>query len=220
MLHPGDSFLAAIGTPRVVRQVPDSTSAALVIECSYPPGLAPAAFHSHPGADESCIVLSGEMSVTVGWHGTPRLYRAGESWHVPAGVPHQVNNVSDEIGTYNWSTAPGDVMQSYAAMELLLPNNAKLAVGRLLRLAEDLWRGVESLTEDVGGTEQVLIAAAFLDAHPEAMRSVLPEEIHTLALAALANYATSQGLSLPALTDDAIRAALLDPPTREESPVE
>lgn len=48
-------------------------------------------WHYHPG-DLWVIVLSGELTEERGCGGAPTVYRAGQAFHEPAGVVHQVTN--------------------------------------------------------------------------------------------------------------------------------
>lgn len=51
--------------------------------------------HTHPG-DEVAYVMEGQLQLTVEGQ-APRLVKAGESFTVPAGVPHDAHN--DGAGT-------------------------------------------------------------------------------------------------------------------------
>jgi len=66
------------------------------------PGMT-AARHTHPGL-ESAYVLEGEGDLTVEGKGT-RHIKAGDSFEIPAGTPHELKNASSErpikvISTY------------------------------------------------------------------------------------------------------------------------
>lgn len=62
----------------------------LALEVSYPPG-ASTPSHRHPEtAFVFAYVLSGEIESVVDEE-TPRIYRAGESWHETPGAHHRVS---------------------------------------------------------------------------------------------------------------------------------
>jgi quercetin dioxygenase-like cupin family protein len=58
--------------------------------------------HLHPSQAERFEVLEGEAKTIIG--GTERLYEAGETFEVPAGVPHQMG--SDIPTRMRWEVRP------------------------------------------------------------------------------------------------------------------
>lgn len=60
--------------------------------------------HYHPWQDENFLVLDGELTVFMNNH--KRIYRAGESFHIPRGTVHSMWNASDGITTMNWQVRP------------------------------------------------------------------------------------------------------------------
>jgi quercetin dioxygenase-like cupin family protein len=75
---------------------PDKEFVLLSIE--WPPGsISP--LHTHPG-DEYGTVIAGTYAVKQG-NGEWKTYKAGEAWHVPAGVVHESKNTTFGTKTMN-----------------------------------------------------------------------------------------------------------------------
>ncbi len=56
--------------------------------------MATVARHTHPGVEMGCLI-AGEGTLTV--QGAPeRTIKVGDSWAIPAGVPHSLRNTSNE----------------------------------------------------------------------------------------------------------------------------
>lgn len=60
--------------------------------------------HYHPAQDEDFIVMEGVLSVKM--NGVPRLYKAGEQFHVPQGTVHSMWNASASQTVINWQVRP------------------------------------------------------------------------------------------------------------------
>lgn len=75
--------------------------------------------HYHPFQEEDFIVLEGELTVRMNNH--TRIYRMGESFHIPRGTIHSMWNASAVVTAINWQVRPA--MQT----EYLLETSAGLA---------------------------------------------------------------------------------------------
>jgi quercetin dioxygenase-like cupin family protein len=65
--------------------VPGSTYEAVFATAELPAGVA-IGRHSHPGTEQGAVI-EGEVTLMV--EGQPdKVYKAGESWLIPAGAPH------------------------------------------------------------------------------------------------------------------------------------
>ncbi|WP_276479501.1 cupin domain-containing protein [Paraflavitalea pollutisoli] len=60
--------------------------------------------HYHPYQEEDFLVLEGELTVCM--NNRTRIYRAGESFHIPRGTIHSMWNASEGITAMNWQVRP------------------------------------------------------------------------------------------------------------------
>lgn len=97
----GERLMLTSGESLVIRS---STEDALEVEVTYAPGGSAPPKHLHPVQDERFAVLEGELRTRVGGKESDRV--KGESFEVPAGVPHQMWNPGTEPARVLWVTAP------------------------------------------------------------------------------------------------------------------
>lgn len=106
MAHPGEELIDPIRGQRIVfRRAGKETNGELVeVEAFYQPtSVAPPA-HLHPQQEERFQVLSG--SITARLNGQENIYRAGETFCIPAGVAHEMWNGSEAETHLLWQTRP------------------------------------------------------------------------------------------------------------------
>lgn len=60
--------------------------------------------HYHPLQDEDFTVLEGELTVLIDQ--AKRIYRVGESFHIPKGTIHSMWNATDSRTLMNWQVRP------------------------------------------------------------------------------------------------------------------
>ncbi len=125
---------------RIVRPSAETGGELLELEASYAPHSPRPPEHLHPQQDERFEVLAGEFRACVG--GVERMYRAGDVFEIPAGVPHWMHNVSDGVGRLNWQVRPAlrsqELLETFFAMaDSASTRRSKLsrfiALARLLR---------------------------------------------------------------------------------------
>lgn len=113
-----DMHRPAKGRLKIVRSGADTGGEVLELEATYGPRSARPPEHFHPRQDERFTILQGEFRASVG--GVERTYRAGDTFEIPAGVPHWMHNVSDEEGRLNWQVRPAlrtqELLQTFFAM--------------------------------------------------------------------------------------------------------
>jgi quercetin dioxygenase-like cupin family protein len=95
--------------------------------------------HLHPGHDETCYVLEGELLLHL--NGVERTAGAGAAVCVPRGVPHAFL-VTSEVARSVWVVTPGEAMEAFirqagdAAQSRTLPP-AEIDIARLLAAGEN-----------------------------------------------------------------------------------
>ena len=105
MATKGNMFTNPDGGQLVFRQTTDDTGGALVeVEVTYQPhsDLPPA--HYHPQQEETFSILKGEMTTVI--NGVERVYKAGETFVVPAETPHQMHNAGAQEAQVRWQVRP------------------------------------------------------------------------------------------------------------------
>lgn len=103
MAYAGQEILGHDGFRlRLVRTAPDTGGELLEMEASYPGtgGMPPE--HMHPRQEETFEVRDGAMRTII--DGVERTYRAGESFVVPAGTPHQM--AAEGPARVRWEVRP------------------------------------------------------------------------------------------------------------------
>lgn len=68
------------------------------------PGSLPPSPHFHPAQTEDFRVEQGELHVRMA--GATRVYRQGETLHIPAGVVHSMWNAGRQVAVVHWETRP------------------------------------------------------------------------------------------------------------------
>ena len=106
MVKAGDEVVFPDSGQRIIfRQTAADTAGALLeVESVLPVGSERPMPHYHPQQEEHFTVLSGTVRVSLG--GEERIYGSGESFVVPAGVVHEMNNGGDEEARINWQIRP------------------------------------------------------------------------------------------------------------------
>lgn len=82
----------------------DTNGELLDMEAYYRPHSPMPPEHFHPRQHERFQVVHGEYRAKIG--GDERVYRAGDAFEIPAGVPHWMHNVSEEPGQLLWQVRP------------------------------------------------------------------------------------------------------------------
>jgi quercetin dioxygenase-like cupin family protein len=101
----GDDIRDEQGYGLIFRQTARETNGELLeMEAFYRPASAAPPLHYHPRQAEHFEVLGGAFQVTRG--GETVVYKAGDTFDVPAGIPHAMHNVSCETGHLLWQTRP------------------------------------------------------------------------------------------------------------------
>ncbi|MCW5899323.1 MAG: cupin domain-containing protein [Flavobacteriales bacterium] len=88
----------------ILRGGEDTGGELLVMRSTLRPGSLPPSPHFHPAQREDFRVEQGE--ITVRMEGASRVYRKGETLHIPAGVVHNMWNAGREVAVVHWETRP------------------------------------------------------------------------------------------------------------------
>jgi quercetin dioxygenase-like cupin family protein len=136
MVKVGTTILDAEGYGLIFCKTAHETDGELLeMEAFYQPGSKKPPLHYHPSQEENFQVLAGEFKVQVG--DESRVYRAGEAFHIPKGLPHSMHNISAEKGHLLWKTRPA--LNSEGFFEKVWGmengNGAQNGIGKVLRLA-------------------------------------------------------------------------------------
>jgi mannose-6-phosphate isomerase-like protein (cupin superfamily) len=111
---PGDMFLVMADV--VTFRVPSAASDGRVMvgEIAVPVGGGPPPLHVHV-PDEVFHVIEGEVTVFTGdpEDARPTLLHAGETKHVPGGVPHTFRNFGDKPARVLLTFSPGEMMERF-----------------------------------------------------------------------------------------------------------
>jgi quercetin dioxygenase-like cupin family protein len=87
---------------RFLQIVAETDGELLVMEASYSGDGSMPPMHFHPQQAERFEILEGSMRTIV--DGEERVYGQGETFEVPAGIPHQMG--TDEPTTMRWEVRP------------------------------------------------------------------------------------------------------------------
>jgi quercetin dioxygenase-like cupin family protein len=136
MVKAGNQIMDAEGYGLIFRKTAQDTNGDLLeMDAFYRPHGEKPPLHFHPSQAEQFQVLAGSFQVQLG--DQSRVYQAGESFQVPAGVPHAMHNIADEKGHLLWQTRPAlkseEFFEKMWGMELA--EGSKKGLGRILRLA-------------------------------------------------------------------------------------
>jgi quercetin dioxygenase-like cupin family protein len=82
----------------------DTNGDLLEMEVVYKPNSEKPPEHFHPNQEERFEVLAGAFRASI--DGKPRVYEVGETFTVPPGAAHWMQNVSEDEGRMNWQTRP------------------------------------------------------------------------------------------------------------------
>lgn len=88
----------------IVACAADTDGALLTMDATFPPASVRPPSHVHPLQAEHFTVLEGSLNVVLA--GEQRHVRAGESFDVPAGVPHAMWNGGEAPARAQWETRP------------------------------------------------------------------------------------------------------------------
>lgn len=103
MAHAGQVFEPYEGfSLRLVQTGAETDGELLEMEAAYPANSILPPSHFHPRQTERFTVLEGRMRTVV--DGVERDYEAGETFEVPAGVPHQM--AADLPSRMRWEVRP------------------------------------------------------------------------------------------------------------------
>ena len=102
MVHVGQELTGSGNILRFIRTAAETDGELLEMESTYREGAPWPAAHFHPSQDEHFEVLEGTVTTII--DGVESSHAAGETFHVPAGVVHQMVG---EAGTrLNWQVRP------------------------------------------------------------------------------------------------------------------
>ena len=102
MVHAGQELTGSGNYLRFIRTAAETDGALLEMESTYREGAQLPAAHLHPSQDEYFEVLEGTVTTII--DGVETSHAVGETFHVPAGVVHQMVG---EAGTrLNWQVRP------------------------------------------------------------------------------------------------------------------
>ncbi len=106
MACPGEELIDPVRGQRLVfRRTAQETNGELIeVEVFYQPASIAPPVHLHPQQEERFEVLSG--SITVCLNSQENIYCAGETFAIPAGVPHTMWNGSEAETHLLWQTQP------------------------------------------------------------------------------------------------------------------
>lgn len=126
----------------IFRKTAEETNGELVeVEAIYQPSSVAPPAHLHPQQEERFAVLAGRITVRVA--GQISVYQAGETFHVPAGVVHQMWNGSDEEARLSWQTRPALRTEDFFEIMWGLAQGGKTnkaGLPNILQLAVILWQ--------------------------------------------------------------------------------
>ena len=105
----------------------------LEMEVTYPPQSERPALHYHPFQAEHFTILEGSFRVVV--QGRESVYQAGDSFDVPIGAAHQMENISDLPGRLNWQVRPALRTQEFFTAMWEAGKRSKTGRPGLLQLA-------------------------------------------------------------------------------------
>ena len=102
---------------RFLMEGKDSGGTVAMFEFDVAAGARVPAAHSHDGFDETCYMLKGRLSFTVGGEATAKgevhELRPGEVLYIPRGVVHRFDNFSGEDATALAVITPGVLGPEY-----------------------------------------------------------------------------------------------------------
>lgn len=105
MAKMGQKILDAQGYGLIFCKTSQDTQGELLeMEAFYRPHGTKPPLHYHPDQEEYFRVVEGAFQVQIGKES--RVFKAGDSFNVPPGVPHAMHNVSEEKGHLLWQTRP------------------------------------------------------------------------------------------------------------------
>jgi quercetin dioxygenase-like cupin family protein len=121
----------------VFRETAQDTNRELVeVEAFYQPGSEAPPAHIHPEQEERFEVLAGCIHTQV--DGQKKVYRAGEIFRIPAGVPHTMWNGGADEAHLLWQTRPALHTDAFFEMMWGLAQDGKTSragLPNLLQLA-------------------------------------------------------------------------------------
>jgi len=101
----GDEIVQAAGHRlRFVTTAADSAGRLLEMEVTYAGRTTFPPLHLHPAQEETFRVLSGRLRTVI--DGVERVCAAGETFTIPAGVPHTMRADADGATTFSWAVRP------------------------------------------------------------------------------------------------------------------
>jgi quercetin dioxygenase-like cupin family protein len=136
MVKAGTKILNAEGYGLIFRKTAQDTNGELLeMDAFYRPRGTKPPLHFHPSQEEYFQVLSGIFQVQLA--DQSQVYKAGESFQVPIGVPHAMYNISDEKGHLVWQTRPALNSEGFfeAVWGMEQQESSQNGIRRLLRLA-------------------------------------------------------------------------------------
>lgn len=89
----------------------DTHGRLLEMRASYQAASQEPPLHYHPFQAEDFVIESGEMNVKI--NGSARVYKAGETLHIPANTPHAMWNAGPETAQINWKVRPALNMENF-----------------------------------------------------------------------------------------------------------
>lgn len=96
---------------RFVHASADTSGEYLEMEVTYIPHSDKPPAHYHPFQEEFFTVLAGEFLANI--DGEEHTFTAGDTFTVPAGARHWMQNVADEEGKLNWQVRPALDTESF-----------------------------------------------------------------------------------------------------------
>jgi quercetin dioxygenase-like cupin family protein len=102
MVHAGQELTGSGNYLRFIRTAAETDGELLEMESTYREGAALPPAHFHPSQEESFEVLEGTVTTII--DGVEESHAAGDTFHVPAGVVHQM--VGEAGSRLNWQVRP------------------------------------------------------------------------------------------------------------------
>ena len=112
----------------------------LEVEAIYQPAKEFAPQHFHPAQEEQFTVLSGKLMTKI--NGIQREYQAGESFIIPARIPHAMYNASSQEVHFRWKIYPAlrteeFFRRTYQTFNNVKSKNGKPSIVDMLLLLQD-----------------------------------------------------------------------------------
>ncbi len=108
---------------KLIRRGKDTGGQRLEMEATFRPRSQEPTPHYHPQQAEDFKVIAGELTVRL--NGQRRVFKAGDTLHVPANTVHSMWNDADQEAVVNWVVQPALDTEQFFRITTGLANDGK-----------------------------------------------------------------------------------------------